>query len=146
MAEWISNNKWLEPEKTAMLMHRGRSCASQHKLVAGWQALELSVRVPAPSNACNHSHHSQSGERKLQGTPRFTCHSLGERVEQSKRSPIVACADTNQNWHRKIYTRPVASQMEGITINIYGNELRCHLGARRGFDVRSLERTDYSKA
>jgi hypothetical protein len=43
--------KWLEPEKTAMLMHRGRSCASQRKPVVDGGRGEKCLSIGAVSTS-----------------------------------------------------------------------------------------------
>jgi hypothetical protein len=64
--------KRLEPEDTAMLMHRGRSCASQHKLVIDWQASKREDAVKCLSvGAIKYEHQHQVMPESLTPQPEW---------------------------------------------------------------------------
>lgn len=113
-------------------MHRRRSCASQHKLGSRLASIKTGGRCEILERwSCQYEYQRQvtpvithttarvgkhSSRRRLDSPA--TCHSSREWVEQSKRSPVVVCADTNQNWHGKIDRLPKTSQMEGTETNL----------------------------
>jgi hypothetical protein len=74
--------KRLEPENTAMLMHRGRSCASQYKLVADWQASKEEDAVKCLSvGAVEYEYQTPSDAVITHTTPRWGNTASGRRLD-----------------------------------------------------------------